>query len=294
MGAAALAADVGSVCVPLVVGGTVGSAVASTHERCGQRICVVEGAPTVAALCKEVATCTPELTFPVRGCVHSAQASSGVVGIFRDNEPVVAVRARTLPYFQAIGHSSPDRPHLSWAARQFFPSGHIARDERMAISKSPSLCKFDFDDFVFTLPGLSMHDNVVVAFGTRTVVRLPFFSNAPLDFDVLGTMQIPLWQLLQTSQPSDLLVPIQAPGDQPTSVARISLSFEVPETHAPPTKSSAPSMGTEPERIFLFDGPVVRCDSEDVDREIQALENQLRLLKRLPLQHETRTLESAT
>jgi len=293
---AAVGAEIGGICLPLVVGGAVGSSCSLAHDRCSQRICVVEGRK-VSTLCVEVASCSPELTFMVNGEVHSASVVQGVVGVFQDNEPVVGIRARALPYVQAIGKPAPEEQRL-WAARQLFTSATasaggsagggpgasgFAGSVPDAVGQGPAVCRFSFDNLSFALPGLSMHDQVIISFGTRTVLRLPFWTNAPLDFDVLGTMQVPLWQLLQSQQPVEVLVPIQPRGETLTHVARVSLTLQVPQQPGPSRVARV-----EPDAVPVLPGgedgiSAFRCDSDDVEKEIQALENQLKLLKSLPL-----------
>mmetsp|Transcript_56270 Transcript_56270/g.163124 ORF Transcript_56270/g.163124 Transcript_56270/m.163124 type:complete len:315 (-) Transcript_56270:152-1096(-) len=307
MGAAALAADIGGVCVPLAVGSAVGSACTATHERCGQRICVVEGVPGAVALCAEVATCSPHRTFTVAGVAHSVSVANGIVGTFTGNEPVLGVRARTLPFVQALGKPADRRPTRRGAAGLLAAVGLLSSpqaNESAAGAGSDAemvepLRKYTFSDLRFALPDLCMDDVVVIAFGTRTVVALPFFANAPLDFDILGTTEVPLRELLQSPrQPVEVTVPlagvgaVDAVGVAKGNCARISLSFHVfgPDMQgagdlkissgpALPGGRFAAHSGGGGEAAVAF-----RCDSDDLEREIEALERQLRLLKEVPRQ----------
>jgi len=209
MGAAALSADISNVCVPLALGSAVGSSCAALHDRLSQRVCVVDGLPSSGLRCSS-AGCggASELPFAVMGVVHDVQLVKGVVGTFTDNEPVVGVRARTLPYAQAIGRPAP---------------GQEPRDKQLPLQT------YTFGHFPFLLPGMLAEDEVVVAFGTRTVVRLPLLgaSNAPLNFDVLGSASVPLARLLQSAQPVEVGVPIHPRGESLPQVARASLTFRV-------------------------------------------------------------------
>mmetsp|Transcript_83070 Transcript_83070/g.240401 ORF Transcript_83070/g.240401 Transcript_83070/m.240401 type:complete len:283 (+) Transcript_83070:73-921(+) len=275
MGAAALAADVGGVCLPLAVGSAVGSACTSAHDRCGQRICVVDGVPRAVYTCAEVTNCSPQLTFTACGCLHDVSVPTGVVGTFTDNEPVLGVRARALPYVQAIGRrprasdKSAASVRLSVAATGStwgnVAGGGVATSER-----------YVFGDLPFALPDVCLQDMVIFAFGTRTVVRLPFFSNAPLDFDIIGTVRLPLSQLLQASQPVEVLIPIQVPGDLGAHVVRISATFHTAGHDPKAAVVGAPVL--PPQRGVVGHG-AARCDSEDLDKEIDALEKQLQMLK---------------
>lgn len=208
MGAAALSAEISNVCVPLALGSAVGSSCTAWHDQLSQRVCVVDGLSGSALRCTSAGcTTAAELPFAVMGVVHDVQLVKGVVGTFTDNEPVIGVRARTLPYTQAIGRLVP------------------AQEKGDALP----LQRYAFGNFPFLLPGMQMEDVIVIAFGTRTVVRLPLLgaTNAPLNFDVLGTTSMPLGRLLQGSQPVDIGVPIHPHGESLPQVARASLTFTV-------------------------------------------------------------------
>mmetsp|Transcript_26856 Transcript_26856/g.52576 ORF Transcript_26856/g.52576 Transcript_26856/m.52576 type:complete len:253 (+) Transcript_26856:75-833(+) len=219
---AALAPDVAGVCVPMAVGTAVGSSCSSLHDRLGQRFCVVQGAPFSMDGCG-----AKELPFGVMGVVHDVHIIKGVVGTFTNNEPVLAVRAGTLPFSQAIGRLAADQD-----------------TERSIKDRSPGavgglgmLQRYTFESFLFHLPGMMMQDEVVIAFGTRTVVRMPLLraSNASLDFEPLGTVTAPLARLLQGPQPVEVDVPVHPRGESLPQVARATLTFAVaaPSTLAP-------------------------------------------------------------
>uniref|UniRef100_A0A7S4PRM7 Uncharacterized protein n=1 Tax=Alexandrium monilatum TaxID=311494 RepID=A0A7S4PRM7_9DINO len=207
MGASALTADIGTVCVPLALGSAVGSSCTAWHDQLSQRVCVVDGPSGSALRCASAgcSTSASELPFAVMGVVHDVELVRGIVGTFTDNEPVIGVRARTLPYTQAIGRPAPDQ------------GGTLP------------LQRYTFGNFPFLLPGMLAEDEVVIAFGTRTVVRLPLLgaSNAPLNFDVLGSISMPLGRLLQGPQPVEVSVPIQPRGENLPQVARAFLTFGV-------------------------------------------------------------------
>lgn len=216
MGAAALTAEIGNFCVPLAVGSAVGSSCTAWHDQLSQRVCVVDGLSGSSLRCKSAGCTASELPFAVMGMVHDVQLVKGVVGTFTDNEPVIGVRARTLPFTQAIGQL-----------------GH----ERQPADGLP-LQRYSFGNFPFLLPGMLMEDVVVIAFGTRTVVRLPLIgaTNAPLNFDVLGTATVPVGRLVQSAQPVELGVSIQLRGESLPQVARATLTFTVaPQSLASPT-----------------------------------------------------------
>jgi len=235
MGAAALTADLAGVCVPLAVGSAVGSSCAALHERCGHRVCVMDASAAARLRCADAGCASTELPFAVMGVVHTVHVVRGVVGTFTDNEPVLGVRARTLPYTQAIGRQMREKGSPA--------AGRYSKGREVALGDAPLHDTYTFDNFLFLLPGMQMQDEVVIAFGTRTVVRLPLLgaSNAPLDFDVLGSTSMPLMRLLQSSQPVEVAVPIQPRGESLPQVARAALTFGV----APPSLSAGRSPSAE-------------------------------------------------
>ena len=195
MGAAALAPEVLGSCGPLAVGvaaGTAcGSACALSREHCRGRVCHCRqrGACARSAACLSGAQLLgPE--FDVSGQVLSVELPRGVLGVLTDNEPVVGVRAGTLPYSQAIG-----RMEEGWSAALVGLAGASA--EGALFGNAPVYDRYTFDGFPFNLRDVSISDEVVIAFGTRTVVRIPLIGaeNAPLDFTVLGTAREPLHRL---------------------------------------------------------------------------------------------------
>jgi len=112
--------------------------------------------------------------------------------------------------------------------------------------------RYTFLDFPFMLPGVGIGDDVVVAFGVRTVLRLPLFgaSNAPLDFDVLGTVQVPLRRLLEADQPAEICVPIVPRGESLPQVACVSLSVAASEMVVCQSyRSGADSLGSTSMRV---------------------------------------------
>lgn len=312
MGASALVADASSVCLPLVVGTAVGSTWTSTQERCGQRICVVEAVPM---RCVDMACVAPEAIFAVSVVVHDVDVVEGVIGTFKDNEPVIGVRARTLPYTQAIGH----RASAGWqrqrrqrdqqpqsegdagrsTAAKLLLGGGAGR--AAALGNAPNFDTYAFGDFQFTLPGMSLKDEIVMAFGVRTVVRVPLLwgaSNAPLDFNILGTVSVGLEQLLHSPQPVEVLVPIHRVGESLPHVVRTSVTFRVAsaeqlgkgEVAAPAARASIPEAthalrgrALTAARVSTagsaWPGELFRCDTEDVEREIRSLEEQLQVLR---------------
>mmetsp|Transcript_114850 Transcript_114850/g.245190 ORF Transcript_114850/g.245190 Transcript_114850/m.245190 type:complete len:299 (-) Transcript_114850:107-1003(-) len=295
MGAAALIADAGSVCLPLALGTAVGSAWTSAQERCGQRICVVGAVPM---RCTDIACMAPKAIFAVSVMVHDADVVQGVIGTFQDNEPVIGIRAQTLPYTQAIGHRAAagwqweqqqcelPMPERSMAARLLFGGG---ASWTAALGDTPAFDTYSFSDFHFTLPGMSLKDEVVVAFGVRTVVRVPVLwgaSNAPLDFNVLGTIGVALEQLLHSPQPVKVLVPIHRAGEPLPHMVRTSLTFRV----APSEQVVAPSAhdASHPlsgrnlsamQELPVNPGDLLRCDTEDIELQIRSLEEELQVLR---------------
>ena len=146
------------------------------------------------------------------------------------NEPVLGIRARTLPYAQAIGRAAPgDEGGSVAAALSKLVLGDRAAETGAApsLGSAPARRRYTFGDLGFTLPGLALQDDVVVAFGTRTVLRVPLgaaaVASAPLDFDVLGSVRVPLWKLVNCPQPVELLVPVRLSGEALEQVARASL-----------------------------------------------------------------------
>lgn len=283
MGAAALAADASSVCLPLVVGSAVGSACGSAQERCGQRICVVEAPLASASHCAGGTCVAPEAPCTVSVAVHTAEVVQGVVGRFAGNEPVLGVRARALPYTQAIGRPA-GPPDSLWPAPPAW--GRV-------LGNAPAIQCYVFGDMRFTLPDMLMHDEVVIAFGTRTVLRLPLGAiNAPLDFALLGSVSLRLGRLLESPQPVEVLVPIRPPGESLPQVARVSLSFRT-ATASPAAAqgavaplasgTTAVAPGAAAGHGFCMAEDLRPCDTADVEHEIRALEEQLRRLKALPL-----------
>lgn len=188
----------------------------------------------------------------INGAVHSAELPQGVMGIFKHNEPVVGIRAHTLPYTQAIGRSSSAKPprgsKATWAALgfQLRPDGppEGSRFYPAKAAAHPAQCAFD--DFPFVLPRVRLSERVVVAFGLRTVFRLPLggaarVESAPLDFNVLGEAEIPLSALLFAAQPVEVCVPIGGMGEfasvrltfagLPNGAKGGSPTWEVPSEH---------------------------------------------------------------
>jgi len=236
MGASALAAEAGAVCVPLALGAALGSTCARTQESCGSRVCHLGGSRGSKAgdcsagcqVCVGVCGGGGAPTFTVVGTVHEAEVPEGVVGVFTENEAVIGVRALALPYVQAIGKDAGPVKDRSPAA------AGAANKPRTLISLGalPATRRYVFSDFLFTLPGVGSCDDVVVAFGTRTVFRLPVIgaSSVPLDFNVLGHVRLPLVEVLQVDAPVEVCVPIQVTGESLSQVVRLHMSFRALST----------------------------------------------------------------
>lgn len=193
--------------------------------------------------------------FTVVGVVHGVEVVKGIVGVFTANEPVVAVRAHTLPYMQAIGKQAP-----------------LTRAEDPLMGKlgsEPAVQRYTFGDWFFVLPEMSLHDEVIVAFGTRTVLRLPLWraSNAQLDFNTLGTVSVPLGQLLQSSQPVEIAVPIKSDLQLLQHVARASLTFMAGDPHLVDGLSGSNPSDGHPAVVAAL--RPARVESSDID-EVRA------------------------
>lgn len=269
MGAAAVAADVGGVCLPLALGSAVGASCSAAHDRCGQRMCIVEGTPASWT----EAPCMPvRASFTVAVTMHSVEVVQGVVGSLIDNEPILAVRARALPFVQAVGRRVPVRTGSSAAA--------AGNSKASVLGEMPVFHRYTFGDLQATLPDLSEKDAVIVAFGTRTVLRVLGAVNAPLDFASLGSIGLELGRLLERPQPVEILVPITPHGESLPQVVRASISFRVSGITGGQQQtqmaSLAPVLGTEVQAI-------TPCITADIDQEIRSLENQLHVLKLLSL-----------
>jgi hypothetical protein len=87
--------------------------------------------------------------------------------------------------------------------------------------------RYTFRDFPFAMPDVALDDMVFVAFGVRTSITIPFLgvSSAPLDFDELGTVSIPLKNLLESHQPVQVCIPIVPKGESLRQVVCVSMSF---------------------------------------------------------------------
>jgi len=272
MGAAAVAADMGGVCLPLALGSAVGASCSAAHARCGQRICVVEGnaATWTEAPCIPVrASCTVTVT------MHAVEVVQGVVGSLTDNEPILAVRSRALPFVQAVGRRVPGRTG----------SSATVTSKASVLGEMPIFHRYTFGDLQATLPDLSEKDEVIMAFGTRTVLRAFGAVNASLDFKSLGSIGLELGRLLERPQPLEILVPITPHGESLPQVVRASISFQISGVIGGQQQSQmaplAPMLGTGGDAI-------TPCITADIDQEIRSLENQLHALKSLSLNKMTR------
>jgi len=265
--------------LPLAVGSAMGSACTSAHDRCGQRICVVDGVPRAVYTCAEVTNCAPHLTLTVTGALHDVLIPSGVIGTFVDNEPVLGVRARMLPYVQAVGRQGAE----TVARAERWPRASSSTAHQRGGSDTTSgeprrMRRYVFSDLPFALPDLCAQDLVIIAFGTRTVVRLPFFSNAPLDFDVVGAIEMPVFELLRAPQPLEIEIPIQPRGEASMQVVT-SVTFQVVSLDETQGRDLASEPAIPPASCSRGHAAPLRCESADVDKEIEALEKQLRVLR---------------
>lgn len=230
MGASALAAEMGTVCVPLAVGTAVGSSCSVAREQCGGRIChcgsvggSAEGLLPSHGGCEDAdcmgAGCGADRRrFTISGSVLEADVPDGVLGVFSDNEPIVGVRARTLPYTQAVGRDV----------------GPAALTKGESLGDRPMLRRCTFPGSIFALPGIATDDDVMIAFGTRTVVRLPLWGavNAPLDFTVLGEVRLPLYQIVRMEKPVEVCVPIRPGKESLPQEVRLRLKIRATVTPA--------------------------------------------------------------
>jgi len=260
MGASALVADAVGTCGTVAIGAAVGSTCTAGRERCQGRVCHCQShRPCQGQCCSKEELDAGVL---IEGFVHEAEVPRGILGTFTDNEAVIGLRSNTLPYVQAIGRRVPPpdiananpvwSSMLSAAQKALWNTPASQPDARQALGNkvavhpdSPAQSavgsargsremlgegivfdRYTFVDFPFFLPGVGLGDDVIVAFGVRTVLRLPMIgaSNAQLDFDVLGTVQVPLRRLLEAEQPAEVCVPIVPKGDSLPQIACISLT----------------------------------------------------------------------
>lgn len=251
MGATALVAEVIGTCGSLAAGAAVGSTCTYAHERCGGRVChcqsgvrPCDGGPLQICVVEE------GLGLAVECAVHEAEIPKGVLGLFTDNEPVIGVRTRLLPFAQAIGKHLPKADAAvspAWntylsrgsdggaAGSPAWPSsrsrGEMPNLRSMILGEGLQFEKYSFSSFRIILPDMSMGDDVVIGFGVRTVLRVPILgiASAPLDFDVLGAVQVPLRKLLQAPQPLEVCVPIVPKGESLQQVVVVSMTVHATE-----------------------------------------------------------------
>merc|ERR1712046_467843 len=109
--------------------------------------------------------------------------------------------------------------------------GRKASDGGALLGEGIPFDRCAFMNFPFVLQGMSMADDVIIAFGVRTVMRIPMLgvSNAPLNFDILGTVNVPLQKLLHATCPVEVSVPILPRGETLPQVAYVSLTLRASE-----------------------------------------------------------------
>jgi len=252
----------------LALGSAVGANCYAAHDRCSQRICVVEGAAaswTEAPCMPARASCTVTVT------MHTAEVVQGVVGSLTDNEPILAVRARALPFVQAVGRRVPGRTGSSVTAAGNSKAG--------VLGEMPIFHRYTFGDLQTTLLDLSEKNEVIVAFGTRTVLRVLGAVNAPLDFASHGSIGLELGRLLERPQPVEILVPIMPRGESLPQVVRAFISFRVSGI----TDGQRESQMVPVAPLGMEGQTITPCITEDIDQEIRSLETQLHALKSLSL-----------
>lgn len=266
-----LASEAVGTCGAFAAGASAASACAFAKAECHGRICHVgpgEEVPVCAG-----AGCIIEQELNISGVVHSVELPQGILGSFKNNEPVIGFRAHTLPYVQAIGEQ-PIQAQLP--ARM------------LGLGAAPASCVCDFNNFPFVLPKVRPSDDVSIAFGTRTVLKLSFWGaarmeSAPLDFTVLGEVHLPLRRILCVAQPAEVCVPITPSGESLPHVARVRLTLSVAEGSGGPGLVTAVEATTN--RSFNGTSAISlrrelsERDGLDVDTEILQLEEQLRRLK---------------
>eukprot|EP00927_Polykrikos_kofoidii_P018718 TRINITY_DN18707_c0_g1_i1.p1 TRINITY_DN18707_c0_g1~~TRINITY_DN18707_c0_g1_i1.p1 ORF type:complete len:412 (-),score=43.98 TRINITY_DN18707_c0_g1_i1:322-1557(-) len=362
---ATLTAEAVTTCGPLAAGAVVGSVCTSSWDRCSDRVCHCQQGRNCRCTKDHLNLCAFDngQILTVDGVVHEAEIPRGVLGFFTDNEPVIGVRARTLPFAQAIGQRPAE-------AAQFWPSlptralwgpncdsgndsacesdpgvaptgldaavapfsstlrsplmkplqrntgaskggcesgansarGNDTRPSNQILGEGLVFDRYSFFDYPFIMPGLTIHDDLVIAFGVRTVLRIPALgvANAPLDFDVLGSVQVPVRKLLETTSPVEVCIPIIPRGESLRQVACVSLSVGATEMvvatsygtdGAPPadamntwsSRSLEKPTGCKQERI-IFDkdmSDLMHCGNV-VEHSMHALEDHMLRLQRRP------------
>lgn len=264
-------------CGTFVAGIGAASACKEIQSECQGRNCHVSMGNEVPEACAG-AGCIVEHDLTITGVVHRVELPQGVIGVFRDNEPVVGIRAHTLPYVQAIGQRPSSKPSPAY---------------RPALGSTLPFTHCFFNDFPFMLPLVKPSDDIIVAFGTRTVLKLSLWGtakveSAPLDFNVLGEVKLPIRRLLCMPQPVDVTVPITPSGESLPHVAQVRLSLSVAPTGGAsevPDLITQRSIHDHSQRhpdisgAQLMRRELSERDAAAVDTEILQLEDQLRKLK---------------
>jgi len=265
-----LASDTVGTCGAFAIGASAASACALAKSECRGRVCHV-GPGEETPVCVG-SGCIIEQELTVSGVVHSVELPRGVLGSFRNNEPVVGIRAHTLPYVQAIGQP---------------PTEDRLPARILGLGSIPAFCVCNFNDFPFVLPQVRPSDEVVVAFGTRTVLKLSLWGaarmeSAPLDFSVLGEVCLPLRKILCAGQPAEVCVPITPSGETLPHVARVRLTLSMAACSGGPGAVAAVEATTQRSvtgNALSLRRELSERDGLDVDTQILHLEQQLRHLK---------------
>lgn len=225
MGAGAIVGDVVATCGPLAIGAAVGSSCTKYGDRCGGRVCHCEE-PRRCLQCTCARGCSNAASdLIIEGTLHFAEVPQGVVGLFSDNELVVGIRAHTLPFIQSVGRHVPTSA-LS-LTRTHERSLWGREGQTVLFGEGLIFEKYVFGDLSLTLPSCSQGDDLVIALGTRTVFQIPFIgvTHAQLDFDILGTVRVPVRAVLQAPQPVEVCIPILPHGEGLPQVGCVSLTM---------------------------------------------------------------------